>query len=152
MNQRYGPLQLDVPAELVDETLVVLRAPVPPPAVRMRVAARESLRPSFVIKRVPVVGDAAPALEDVGAAEERMLAATLDGFSVLARDVRTLAGRPTLVVEVSFDAPDGKLRQVHVTFVVEHTVLVFVATALDDASFSAVRDQLLAMAATAQLH
>lgn len=151
-SKSYGALTLDVPSDFVDETLVVLRAPTPPAAVRMRVTAREPLRPSFVVKRVHLTADEAPALDDIGAAEEKLLAHTTQGFTLHGREVRELdGGRTTLLTSVSFDTPEGRLRQAHATTIIGKTALVFIATALDDASFNGVRDQLLKMVASARI-
>jgi hypothetical protein len=62
-----------------------------------------------------------------------------------------IAGRPTLLVEASFDTPTGRMRQLHATTVLGRVALSFAATALDDAAFSSVRAALKALVTGARL-
>ena len=129
----YGSLTIDVPAGWDDETLVVLKAPVPKPTVRMRAPTGELRRPSLVVRRVALVSDAS--LDSLAAAEAEMLAATIDDVELLPPRPCEVGGVKAIERELTFAGPDGRLRQLHVSFVAGRAFFVFVGTALDDVEF-----------------
>ena len=107
------------------------------------------MRPSYVVKRVPLRADPLP-LESVAQAEEQMLRATL-GAEIASREIRPIGGVDAICMELTFASPDGPVRQAHVSMVKGRWYLAFVATALDDLAFGGVRERLLDLVATAEI-
>jgi hypothetical protein len=142
-------LTLDVPPAWDDDTLVVLKAPVPQPSVRMRAATGEPRRPSLVVKRVPLVADSP--LDALVEAEAEMLTQTIDQLALEAPTRIDIHGVHGVVRELTFPGPDGKLRQIHVSLVINRTYLCFVGTALDDVQFGAARDPFMAVVKSASI-
>lgn len=146
----WGSLVLDLPQDLEDETVVILRAPAPASLTPLRVSKGPALRPSFVCKRSPL-GPSPPSLDQLAEVETQTLMGLTSGVQLHARSVETVGERPTLILEASFDTPSGRIRQVHATTVIGRSALSFAATATDDAAFPSVRAQLLALVASARL-
>ena len=146
----WGSLVLDLPQDLEDETTIILRAPEPKNAVPLRLSKGPTLRPSFACKQTPL-GANPPTLDQLGDVETKTMMGMAAGVVIHARSVESVAGRPTLFLEATFDTPLGRIRQLHATTVVGRTALSFAATALDDAAFPGVRTTLLALVSGAQL-
>jgi hypothetical protein len=146
----WGALTLEVPEEFVDETVVILRAPAPASATPLRLSKAPAVRPSFVCKRT-ALGPNPPTLEQLAEVETQTLLGLAPDLVLHARGVEVIAGRPTLLVEASFDTPTGRMRQLHATTVLGRVALSFAATALDDAAFSSVRAALKALVTGARL-
>jgi hypothetical protein len=146
----WGSLVLDLPQDLEDETTIILRAPEPKNAVPLRVSKGPTLRPSFACKRTPL-GPNPPTLDQLGDVETKTMMGMAAGVVLHSRTIESVAGRPTLFLEATFDTPLGRIRQLHATTVLGRAALSFAATALDDAAFPSVRATLLALVSGAQL-
>jgi hypothetical protein len=146
----FGSLVLDLPQDLEDETVVILRAPAPPSLTPLRVSKAPALRPAFVCKRTPL-GPSPPSLDQLADVETQTMMGLASGVQLHARTVETVGNRPTLLLEASFDTPGGRVRQVHATTIIGRSALSFAATATDDAAFPSVRAQLLVLVASARL-
>jgi hypothetical protein len=148
VKRSFGALVLDVAAGWDDETVVVLKAPVPEPAVRMRAPTGETRRPTLVVRRLPIASDAT--LAELVEVEERVLAANMPGAVFHERHDRNVGGHDAVVRELTVPAPDGTLRQLYVTVRVAGALYSFVGTALDDLSFAAARAAFLSVVETAR--
>jgi hypothetical protein len=146
----WGSLVLDLPQDLEDETVVILRAPEPANAVPLRLSKGPTLRPSFVCKQTSL-GPNPPTLDQLADVEIQALVGMAAGLTVHSRGVEVIAGRPTLLVEAYFDTPSGRIRQTHATTVFGRVALSFAATALDDAAFPSIRATLRSLIGSATL-
>ncbi len=160
MKRTWGSLRIDVPEGWEDDTLVVLRAPGPGAraSAGAKAAARpartptgEARRPTLLVKRVPLVGGTSLAM--LAQAEAAMVEATVEGVKLFEPAPVDLGGTPGLMRELTFPGPDGagKMRQLHVSAILDRTYVLFVGTALDDKEFPAAKAQFLAIARSARI-
>jgi hypothetical protein len=146
----WGDLALDIPEDFTDESIILLRGPSPRSLVARRLTAEPPPGPSYVCKRT-LLGPAPPPLETLADAELRSLQSVVAGLTLHSRAVEDVGGRPTVILEASFDSPGGRLRNVQATTVLGAFACSFVATAFDDLNFASVRQQLHALLASARL-
>ena len=144
----YGALALDVPSGFDDESVVILKAPAATPAVKMRAPSGEARRPTLVVRRVSLASDAS--LTELVDAEERALTGAVPGLAFTERTAHTVGGLDAVVRELTIPAPDGTVRQVHVSVRANAALYVFVATALDDLEFASTRATLLSVVDSAR--
>jgi hypothetical protein len=149
MKRTYGNLVLDVPAGHEEEILVVLRSSSSPAGGGGEPTAAATA-PTLVVKRIGLPADAPP-LEALAEAEVHMLRASVGEVEIVGRTEATIGGQRTIVQEVVFATPSGRMRQAHLAQIAAGRLSVFVATAGDDEAFTATRERLVRLADGAQV-
>jgi hypothetical protein len=134
MLHRFGAIELDVPEEWSDQSVLTL--------VRDQTKPPTQLRQNFVITRAPF--DGSYQLDELAQAHLSALSAQVPGISVVREEKIEIDGLPAIAREVKFPTPQhGTAQQLHVFHIRGDTAYTMVGIGSAGAAFERTRTELL---------
>ena len=134
MLHRFGAIELDVPEEWSDQSVLTL--------VRDQTKPPTPLRQNFVITRAPF--DGSYTLDDLANAHLSALRAQVPGINVVGEERIDIDGLPAIAREVRFPTPQhGTAQQIHVFHIRGATAYTMVGIGSAGAAFEKTRNELL---------
>lgn len=138
---RFGTLELDVPPEWSDQSVITFVREDETKASRIKTP---ELKKNFVLTRAPF--DGSYTLEELSRAHLAALRAQVPKIEVLREETIDVDSQPAMVREIRFPTPEhGLAQQLHVFLIRGRTAYTMVGLGSAGLAFDATRTELLAI-------